>query len=133
MSYIEKAANKFGWEIQSVLVDQLLVVLEEEIWLTKLIEEENKKLRAKNDEEVAKLIEKASTAEEAEEFKNINPIQIETKNKEHCLNFWFDKLLEQWKTLLHNIDDAWNLTIKIFKLESSYVKTIKTKYSVTCS
>ena len=133
MNYIESVANKFGWAIQEVILNQLILSLEDEIGLTKLIKEENDKITAANLEQIAKLKEKAETAEEAAEYDNLNPSLIDTRNKEYCLNFWFEKLLQEGKTLLHNVDEAGNLTIKIFKLEKTVERKIKTSYNVTYS
>ena len=48
MSYIEDQANKFWEEIQEVIVNQLILTLEQEIELTKLIKEFNDKAIEEN-------------------------------------------------------------------------------------
>jgi hypothetical protein len=131
MSYIENVANKFGGAINEVVIDQLVQVLEDEIGLSKIIEEENEKAIAENTANIAKLKAKAEDAEQAAEYDNLQPSLINVKDKQFCLNFGFERLLADGKTLLHNLDESGNLTIKVFKLEKTRTRKIKTSYNVT--
>lgn len=131
MSYIEDQANKFWEEIQEVIVNQLILTLEQEIELTKLITEFNDKAIEENNALIKKLKDKAKDSEAAEEYNHLEPQTINVKDKSRVLQFGFDKMLELGKTLMHEVDWAGNLTIKVYNLGNTYTRKIKTSFKVT--
>ena len=131
MSYIEDQANKFWEEIQEVIVNQLILTLEQEIELTKLIKEFNDWAIEENEALIKRLKDKAETSDQAEEYNHLEAQTINVKDKSRVLQFGFDKMLELGKTLIHEVDWAGNLTIKVYNLGNTYTRKIKTSFKVS--
>ncbi len=130
-NYIESMSNKFGWAINDTVIDILLQTLEEEISLTEKVTQFNDDAEAKNAEFIKEMKAKATDKAAAEEYDNLKPQLINTKDKIALVNFGFESLMKDGKTLMHWIDEKWELYIKIFKLEYTKTRTLKVNYNIT--
>jgi len=128
-NYIEKQANQFGDAFQTKVIDKLISIINDRIDLDKALAEAN----ALEIEETNKQIEelcKDATPEQVEEYKQIKPRVREFKDSVTKFQFAFDQLLKSGHSLLHDVDAAGQLHVKIYKLEETRIYKFKSKYSV---
>lgn len=130
MNYIETQASKFWEAMNEQVINTLFKVLNEAISLDKLIDEANEKTIAEDKSVLESQVKDwLITQEEAD--KSNWPRLINKNDKLECFNFWFQYLLSTWRTMLHDLDDNWNLIVKIFEIIETRNFKIKPSYSVT--
>jgi len=124
IKYNEKQANSFWAAFDAATVKKLLEVIDKQIDFDKSLKEDNDKVLAEHE----KGLDKAEL-----KWKDRDAIKaplIEFANDFEKFEYSFNKLIQRWKTLLHDTDEAWNLNIKIFDVAEEFNYRLVWTYKV---
>lgn len=124
-NFIEKQANNFGEAHQEQVLNKLIQVIDEKINLQSFIDKDNEAYVKEHKEFIDKL-----NKDELETYKDTKPQVVEFKDSIAKFQYAFNKLLETWLTLIHDVDASGQLVIKIFKLQETKSFKFKTSYKV---
>lgn len=126
-NFIETKWNDFVEAHQNQIINKLIDYINNNLEIKKdqLIEEENIRLAEKHAQWFNSL-----TPEDQKQFKDSKPETVSFKSPTEEFSFLFNQLLKENKTILHDVDAAWQLIIKLYEFKEQVSYKFKSTYKV---
>lgn len=123
INYISETAQRFAEWINEKIAVVIIKEIDNFIWLEQII--------ANDLANRIKLFNESKDSVTDEEIKSaMKEPTIDFKNTTEKLQYAFKALLQQNYTFTHDIDKAWRVYIKFFKLEKEVVYQLNTSYTI---
>jgi hypothetical protein len=130
MSFIEDLANRVADAANTKVMNAMNKAIAEYVNIADCVARDNEQ-HIKDHEEMLAHLYKDATDEEKEEYAKLEPKKQEFPASElELFNYGYMKLLEKNMSILHDINKAGDVYIKVYKLVDTKKYSVKSSYSV---